>query len=215
MPENEPPRAGVAAFDFDGTITQRDTLMGFLSHVAGPAAVAGALARHSKLLVRGRTDGAARDRAKELVVGRVLRGRSRDELHEAGRHYAASLPPRFRPETLEHLEQHRRNGHRTVIVSASLVYYLEPAAKALGIDGVIGVQMAFDEVSLCTGRLEGANVRGAEKERRLRQWLGADGADPQRLELWAYGNSSGDDDLLAMADHPVWIGRRSSMNDDE
>ena len=56
-----------------------------------------------------------------------------------------------------------------------------------------------------TGRLEGANCRGPEKAQRLRAWLEAAGlAD---AEVWAYGDSSGDAELLRDADHPVWVRR--------
>ncbi len=47
----------------------------------------------------------------------------------------------------------------------------------------------------------GDNVRGAEKESRFRAWMG--GETPK--EMWAYGNSSGDDELLGMADHQTWV----------
>ena len=50
----------------------------------------------------------------------------------------------------------------------------------------------------------GPNCRGAEKVRRLTDWLG--GEAPGRL--WAYGNSSGDRELLAAAHEPTWVGRR-------
>ena len=58
---------------------------------------------------------------------------------------------------------------------------------------------------MLTGALSGANVRKAEKARRLSDWL----RRRRPYELWAYGDSSGDDELLAMADHPTWIGRRA------
>jgi phosphatidylglycerophosphatase C len=54
-----------------------------------------------------------------------------------------------------------------------------------------------------TGRLVGANCRGAEKARRTREWLRANGL--AGAELWAYGDSSGDDELLALADHPLRV----------
>ena len=97
-----------------------------------------------------------------------------------------------------------------MIVSASLVYYLRPVADELGFHDVLGVEMEVGADGRLTGRVSGANVRAAEKERRLRAWLGAghDGA----LELWAYGNSSGDDHLLAMAHHPTWVGKRADRN---
>jgi phosphoserine phosphatase len=56
-----------------------------------------------------------------------------------------------------------------------------------------------------TGRLVGENCRGREKELRLRAWLAANGLED--AELWAYGDSAGDAELLAGADHPVWVGR--------
>ena len=51
----------------------------------------------------------------------------------------------------------------------------------------------------------GGNCRGAEKARRLRAYLHSDD-----VELWAYGDSAGDTELLAMADHPVRVGARLS-----
>ena len=53
--------------------------------------------------------------------------------------------------------------------------------------------------------LAGANCRAQEKVRRLDAWL----AD-RRWEdatVWAYGNSSGDRELLARADHPLLVKR--------
>ncbi len=202
-------RRGLAAFDFDGTITRRDSLMGFLVAVGGLSRVGGALVTQGPQLLRGRTDDTARDNAKEAVVGGVLRGTALHELRTAGRRYADRLPERFRSDAVAHIDRHRRSGHRMVIVSASLIYYLEPVAERLGFDGVIGVELEFDEESICTGRLAGPNVRGPEKQRRLTEWIGA---DLPSTELWAYGNSAGDDELLAMADHPVWMGGRADRN---
>jgi phosphatidylglycerophosphatase C len=195
----------IAAFDFDGTITQRDTLLGYLLAVGGPGRVAASLGRHATGMARGLRDDAARDAAKERVVGHVVRGRSLDELDDAGGRYAATLLSRFRPDVVERIEWHRTEGHELVIVSASLVHYLRPVAASLGFDDVIGVELEFDESRVATGRLARANVRGPQKEARLREWWG----DRPATELWAYGNSSGDEDLLAMADHATWIGRRA------
>ena len=70
----------------------------------------------------------------------------------------------------------------------------------LGPDHVISCSLETDPAGLVTGRLLGGNVRGPEKANRLRAWLGGDS-----VELWAYGDSSGDDELLAMADHPTRV----------
>ncbi|MCU1390542.1 MAG: Phosphoserine phosphatase, partial [Ilumatobacteraceae bacterium] len=54
-----------------------------------------------------------------------------------------------------------------------------------------------------TGRMAGDNCRGPEKVRRLRAWL----ADHQLTdaELWAYGDSNGDRELLAAAAHALMV----------
>lgn len=202
------PRSGLAAWDFDETITTRDTLVPFLTFIAGRSAVAKSLASHAPVLARGLRSSTQRDRAKELVLSDVLRGRQLDEVEAAGLQYARTLPRRFRRESLERIAWHRAQGHRQVIVSASLVYYLRPIAEDLGFDDVIGVDMAVGDDGRLTGDLVGNNVRKAEKAARLSAWIDAAGLiDP---EVWAYGDSSGDVELLAMATHPTWVGRRAT-----
>ncbi len=209
--EPAPAPSGLAAWDFDGTITQRDTLMGFLAFVAGRRALSAVAARRIVALGRGLRDDATRDRAKERVIGDLMAGRSLQDLESAGQRYAELLPEQFRPEALQRIRWHAGRGHTQVIVSASLVYYLRPLAEELGFDDVIGVELAVDERGVCTGEFVAPNVRGEQKAVRLREWLDARvrSTDGSRPEMWAYGNSSGDDALLAMADHPTWMGRRA------
>ena len=76
--------------------------------------------------------------------------------------------------------------------------------EAFGFDHVIAVGLESDADGTLTGELAGPNVRGPEKAVRLRRWLG----DDRPEMLWAYGNSSGDTELLAMADVPVWVAGR-------
>jgi len=144
------------------------------------------------------------DRAteEERLVGKLLAGRPAEPVREAGVKYAKQLASGhgLRPEMLEKLDWHRSRGHEIVIVSASLDVYLEPIAPLLGVDHVLCTKLGVGPDDRLTGLLEGGNVRGPEKIRRVRDWLGS-GA----VELWAYGDSAGDRELLAAADHPVWM----------
>jgi phosphatidylglycerophosphatase C len=119
----------------------------------------------------------------------------------AGADFARTLPARLRPELVDQLTWHRQQGHEVVLVSASLLAYLQPFATDHGIDHVIAVGLEVGADGRLTGDLTGPNVRGPEKAVRLRAWLD----DEPPAHLWAYGNSSGDTELLAMADVPVWI----------
>lgn len=188
----------VAAFDFDGTLARRDTLMPFLAKLAG----AGPFTRATLAQVRRyRRD---RDAAKADLLRRLLTGRNAEDVETFGHDYAVGLHHLLRPEMMDTLRDHRAAGHELVIVSASLGFYLRPLGETLGIDHVISVEMAVEDGRL-TGELAAPNVRGPEKIRRLRGWLGDD-AD---VELWAYGDSSGDRELLDAADHATWIGRKN------
>src|SRR6185437_13325609 len=97
---------------------------------------------------------------------------------------------------------HQQAGHEVAIVSASLDVYLDEVARTLGVAHVLCTSLDTDERGFCTGRLRGANCRGAEKATRLQMLLGTDD-----VELWAYGNSRGDDEMLALAHHPVRVRR--------
>jgi HAD superfamily hydrolase (TIGR01490 family) len=139
------------------------------------------------------------------VLHRVLRGLPNAELERRADGYGAGLPRRFRPEMVDRIRWHQGEGHAVVLVSASLRAYLDPVVEHLGLDGVCAVELEVGDDGRLTGQMIGANCRGAEKVRRLHEWLG--GEAPSRL--WAYGNSSGDRELLAAADEPSWVGRRA------
>src|SRR4051794_22538784 len=196
----------IAAFDFDGTLTRRDTLLPFLVHACGAGAVARAVARVAPLAARarlGRLEAELhhRDATKEALLRELFAGREAAWLEERGAAVAPTLPGRMRPEMQEQLRWHRTAGHELVIVSAGLLAYLRPFATAEGFDHVIAVGLEVDADGRLTGALDGPNVRGPEKAVRLQMWLG--GGAPGLM--WAYGTSGGDAELLAMADVPVWV----------
>jgi HAD superfamily hydrolase (TIGR01490 family) len=184
----------VAAFDFDGTLTRRDTLLPFLASVVGWPRVARALGSEAYNLARDR------DAAKERVLVRTLAGMPYDELRDAGRAFARRIE--ITPEMRGRVAWHRRQGHDVVIVSASLDVYLSEVARTLAVEHALCTQLEVAGDGRCTGRLLGGNCRGPEKATRLRTHIG-DG----EVVLWAYGDSSGDREMLAMAQHAVRVKR--------
>jgi phosphatidylglycerophosphatase C len=145
-----------------------------------------------------------RDASKAVLVRRLLRGYDADRLDDLGRRYAVLLAQRIRPQMAERVAWHQQQGHRLVIVSASLDVYLAPTGVALGFDHVLATELEVGSDRRLTGRLRGPNVRGVEKSARLREWLTEELAGTP-YQLWAYGDSAGDRELLAMADHPTRV----------
>lgn len=194
----------VAAFDVDGTLTVRDCVRPFLLRVGGwPGVSRAVLGRPlAALAAAARRD---RDRLKELIVGGVLRGRNVAQVEALGEVFAEQVHASWlRSDMVERLRWHQRAGHRIVLVSASLGPYLRPLGRRLGVDDVLCAEPQRNGDKFTDG-LAGANCRAAEKVRRLDAWL-----VDRRLDystVWAYGDSAGDRELLARADHPLLVTR--------
>ncbi len=209
--EAEAAAPAVAAFDFDGTLSRRDSLLPFLVFVRGAAATARAVVAEGPRFGRVLLGKASRDEAKEALLTRLLSGAEAAQLTESGRAFAERLVARgLRPAMRHRLQWHRQAGHRVVIVSASPTIYLTTAGRRLGVDAVLATELEVDTDGRLTGKLAGRNCRGDEKANRLRAWLDASAPDRsgQLPRLWAYGDSRGDTEMLALADVAVWVGWR-------
>lgn len=192
-----PPRRVVAVFDFDGTVSEHDTLVPFLVLAFGRVRVGAtfaALAGTGLGYLLGRVP---IDEFKRRVLRRLVAGASAPRLRALGRVYARALAPRLRPRALERIDWHRARGHRLVLVSATLDLYLAQVGAQLGFDDVLCSRLE-ERDGVFSGALAGADCTGPEKLRRLAALLGDLGAH----ELHVYGDSAGDRELLAAADHP-------------
>jgi phosphatidylglycerophosphatase C len=206
-PNREARTSGVAAFDFDGTLVRRDSFVAFLRQVGGPRALNTAFARSWRAVAGAPSDPSWRDVVKSNLVKGVLGGRSLEEVQAAALAYSGTVAGQITPSMRQLLARHTAAGHLTVIVSASLELYLQPAAELLGMDAAIGTRLDVGPDGRLTGRLEGANCRGVEKSRRLTQWMSERGLDPEEAPLWAYGDSAGDRQMLELARYATRVRR--------
>lgn len=195
----------VVAFDFDGTLTVSDSFRGFLRWRSGTSAYLIGLARLAPDAARYLIH---RDRAvlKAAMVRVFLAGLPRAVLEQEASEYAAvAAPLLLRPDALKTWRRHRQEGARLVIVTASPDAIVAPFARALGADLLLGTRLTYGADDVVTGALDGANCRGLEKVRRLREVFG----DDVRLRA-AYGDTAGDKEMLATADEPgmrLFVGR--------
>lgn len=212
-PGCSPTPVRVAAFDVDGTLSRRDTLLPFLQRLCGIQRLARALAANGVDLSRMAAGAADRDAVKDALLVRLLAGRDARQVAAAGETYADFLVDhaRLRPDTRHRLDEHRAAGHRVVLVSASPEVYLAPLGRRLGVDAVLASALEVGADGLLTGRLAGRNCRGAEKVARLDAWLGAGAGAEHGTHLYAYGDSNGDRELLARADVGVLVRRRRPL----
>ena len=191
----------VAAFDFDGTLTRRDTLFPFLLFVVGTPTFAYKLLLSLPVLTGYALGLIRNDIAKQHVLTRFLANMELAELQRKGEQFAEQkLPWLLRTEAMWRLHWHLQNGHRCVVVSASLELYLHPWAIKMGFSDALGSQLETRADGYVTGNLLGQNCFGPEKVRRLDALLGERGG----YTLYAYGDSRGDKELLSAADHAFY-----------
>jgi phosphatidylglycerophosphatase C len=202
----DPPAA--AAFDLDGTLTHRGSVVRWLLAVGGAPTVRRAIGQHAAALVAGAIrSGRAADDAKEALFGAVLAGRALDDVAAVSASFAeAHLRLAVRPEVVARLAEHLDRGHVVVVASASPSLYVARIAEALGAHGAAATDLEVGPDHTLTGRYDGRNCRGAEKLRKVTALLESLGAGTTR-PLYAYGNSRGDLRLLEAADRPVDVSR--------
>lgn len=190
----------IAAFDFDGTLTNQHTFWRYLRFVAGSVRFHKAMAELSPMLARVVAGKLPVMTARAHLLERLLAGLSHERETELAEDYARNhLPLCLRKSAMERLCWHQRAGHRTAIVSNSAESYLKPLGRELGIDVVLGTR--FEVVSgFLTGRVLGNDCVGGEKVARLRATF----PELTSCRLSAYGDSYGDHELLAIADQPYY-----------
>jgi phosphatidylglycerophosphatase C len=202
------PVTRVAAFDVDGTLTTDDCVVPFYRRVAGTGALAARMLRNPFSLAGA---GVRRDRdaLKAASAAAAFRGARLDDVQRLAQVFAEEVhATRMRPDVVAALDEHRRNGDTVLLVSASFEVYLRPLAELLGADDVLAARLEVGPDGHLTGRLIGANSRGAEKVRRLHEWLDEHAGGRAAVHVTAYGDSPGDRELLADADVAHWVGRR-------
>ena len=138
---------------------------------------------------------------KSAFIRATLGGETRSSIEAWTARFVPELLKRgVFPDALARIAQHKREGARLVLMSASTDLYVPAIATALGFDEVIctGVRWNGDRLD---GHLSTPNRRGTEKTRCFE----ALGERHPRLVTAAYGNAGSDLDHLRLADQPLLV----------
>ena len=191
----------IAAFDFDKTISTRDTLIPFLIFLHGWVRVFLGTLRLLPYFFAYFLGFATRKRTKERVFEEYFFGMETVDYQRHAQEFSKEkLDHLIRPKARSRIEWHRNQGHRLIIVSAAVGCYLEDWAEVNGFESVVASRLESKSGRI-TGRLRGENCRCEEKVRRLMEYLETEEKD---FTLYAYGDSRGDKELLGFADYPFY-----------
>ncbi len=185
----------LALFDFDGTITTKDTLLEYMSFCRGTIGALWVFLRlipHAILFALKRINN---QEFKERYLKLSFSGASEAELKEKAEKFTRTrLQKLIRPKALERIDWHRLRGHRIVIVSASTDLWLKPWCDQMELELISSKLEVID--GKLTGKIDGLNCRGPQKVVRIKEEIDTESYE----KTYAYGDSSGDKEMLEFAD---------------
>lgn len=189
----------LAIFDFDGTITQRDSFRHFLQFAVKKSVYYRGLILLSPVLIAYLLGFVPNYVAKQKVFAHFFGGWSAEGFGALAEEYSSSeIGKIVRPEALKRIVWHQRQGHTVVVVSASIKCWLSHWCKAQGID-LVSTEIEKKN-GILTGEFRTLNCHGSEKVKRLK-----DRFDFSKIDyVYAYGNSSGDKEILELADEKYY-----------
>ena len=182
----------VYAFDFDGTLTTKDTLIEFIRYAKGSMALGLGFMRYAHLLVLMKIGLYPNYKAKQKVFAHFFKDTTLDDFNALCKAFAASSSHLLRPNAIEAINHAIKEGSEVLIVSASIDNWVQPFFPQVK---VVGTQIEVIDGKL-TGLFLSKNCYGQEKVNRILSLY------PNRHDyhLTAYGDSRGDKEMLAFAD---------------
>lgn len=188
----------VAAFDMDGTLTEGDSFWRFLVYATSPNTVIKAVLKKPFVVTKGILFPSKWAHfAKEYLVESTIKNMTDTELAKISVSFVLNkMLPTLNKNLLKIINFHKEQGHKLILVTASLDIYAKELAKQLGFDDVLATNLEIID-GLTTGKFSNKNNRGAEKARSIKNWL--QGNNICHPFLIAYGNSANDKEMLKLA----------------
>jgi len=189
----------LAIFDFDGTISNRDSFLMFVRKVVGRVRFSIGMAVLSPYIIGYLFRCYPNYRLKEDVLTHFFSNHSLSTLKDKASCFARdTLPEVIRPQAMRRIDWHMSQGDRVVVVTATPDLILKPWCDDHGFE-LLATRLEVADCRL-TGRIEGRNCWGDEKVRRL--------VDAYELgdyaDIFVYGDSRGDLPMLELATQPFY-----------
>ena len=201
-----------AFFDLDKTIIARSSTLAFTRPMFRAGMLGGVtLAKAGIAQAYYRAFGAGEDqleRVKEELAN-LVQGWSRDEVMDlVAETVDEVVTPLVYSEALALVDDHRKKGHRVVVVSASPEEIVRPLCSYLGIDEVIATRSEVDEEGRYTGNIE-FYAYGPHKAEAMVELAEREGIDLEAS--YAYSDSATDLPMLEAVGHPVVVNPDSAL----
>jgi phosphatidylglycerophosphatase C len=185
----------ITFFDFDGTITTKDSLADFVKFAVGKQNYYLGLLVLSPLLIRYIFNFVSNNVAKEKLLYHFFNGWNIIRFQQISDKYGLErIDKIIRPKAIEKIKWHQQKGHEVVIVSASMENWLIAWCQKNNLN-LISTKLEVKD-NLLTGRFLTLNCNGIEKVNRIKEKYCLEDYGV----IYAYGDSKGDKEMLSIAD---------------
>lgn len=189
----------LALFDFDGTITTKDSLADFIQYAVGKPKYYLGLLKLSPTLLAYILKITPNYVAKEKMMSHFFKDWNNHVFAELADSYSLNKIDNItRFVAIQKLKWHQSQNHQVVIVSASIDYWMQKWCQKHNIE-LIATELEIQNGRL-TGKFITKNCHGVEKVNRIKEKY-----DLSKYHvIYAYGDSKGDKDMLSLADKPYY-----------
>ncbi len=192
-------KQNLALFDFDGTISKKDSMIEFLKFYSGKYKLYKAYVTHPFWLIAMYLGIIEKGKVKEKLWVYLLNNASSIEFAKKAEDFSLNILPKLLyDEAMKKIKEHKKIGDRVIVVSASAEDWLKPWCELNHLELLATKLEKFND--RLTGKMTGKNCKGPEKVNRIKEILDINNYN----KIYAYGDSSGDKEMLAIANYPFY-----------
>lgn len=189
----------LALFDFDGTITTDDSLIKFIRFAVGDIKFIWGMTVLSPILITYKLRLIPNYKAKQMMLSYFFKGMREHQFKTVARGYSLKhIDTILRSKAMKKIAFHKEQGHKVVVVSASIECWIKPWCDTNDLD-LIATKLEMKD-GIVTGKLLTKNCYGIEKVNRVKEKYNLSHYD----YIYAYGDSRGDKELLEFADESYY-----------
>lgn len=180
-------------FDFDGTITYKDTMFMYLKFYDSTKFRIQFI-KHVPLFILLKLKLAETEKVKKSFIGSILKGQTQEKIEKKSKEFfEKNYPGIIRENALDFINNMDRSNIQSLLVTASLDIWAKPFADALQMR-LVSTKAEFEN-GIFTGNFIGKNCNGKEKLVRIKEEISNTKFD----KIIAFGDTSGDKYMLKWA----------------
>lgn len=182
----------IAFFDFDGTLTPKDSFLEFIKYTHGYNYLILGFLFNFPFVLCYLLKMYPNNRLKERIFNHFYGGIEQKELEQKGEVFCDEILPKIiHPRALTRLNFHLEKKHKVYLLTASSSLWLNKWCTQKGIE-IIGTEFEIKK-GYYTGRIKGNNCYGKEKLIRIYSLF----FQKKDVTTFGYGDSRSDDYFLS------------------